>query len=241
MLGALHRRLCGEAVGMTRPLLLLDLFHGVGGAAVGYHRAGFEVVGVDTAPPPEYPFESMSADAFEVLASPEFIALFDLIHASPVCKRYTVANRVHGSAERHPDQIAPTRAALEATGKPYVIENVVGAPLLNPVTLCGSMFGLGYGGRVLRRHRLFESNMALLTPPDACKGRPAVGVYGTGGGWTRTAPGGGGVKVSGAAAAEALGIDWSTRQAVLSQAIPPAYTEHLGSLIIPQLPQEARA
>lgn len=215
---------------------LLDLFCGGGGCSVGYARAGFEVVGVDVAPMPAYPFlEIHMGDALHFLADRDFLADFDVIHASPPCKLYT---SMRTRSARDPEHLRrkydarlleETRRLLVASGKPYVIENVVGAPMHDPLTLCGSMFGLGFEGRVLKRHRLFESNVPLTAPaPDACAGRPVVGVYGTGGAWTRIAPGGGGVKVSGADAAVALGIDWTADQAVLSQAIPPVYTEHIG-------------
>lgn len=224
---------------MTRPKLL-DLFCGAGGASMGYHRAGFDVFGVDIEPMYQYPLDDIiQDDAFAVLADREFIGSFDAIHASPVCKRWTVANRVHGSAGRHPDQIAPLRQLLQGVGLPYVIENVVGSPLRPDLVLCGSMFGLGFGGRILKRHRLFESNVSLDPLPDECRGRPAVGVYGTGGGWTRVAHGGGGVKVSGRDAADALGIDWTTDQRVLSQAIPPAYTEFIGGQLLDHLARAA--
>ena len=207
---------------------LLDLFCGAGGAAMGYHQAGWDVTGVDIAPQPHYPafMEVHQDDALLVLADLDYVAMFDAVHLSPPCKRYTSLAAL--SDREYPDLIGVSRDLVRATGKPYVIENVVGAPLLDPIILCGSMFGLGFGCSILKRHRLFESNVPLTAPPDDCKGKPVVGVYGTGGAWTRTAPGGGGVKVSGADAAHALGIDWTTYQPVLSQAIPPAYTEHIG-------------
>jgi DNA (cytosine-5)-methyltransferase 1 len=216
---------------------LLDLFCGAGGCSVGYARAGFDVVGVDLHPMPHYPFmDVQQADWRAVLADQAFVASFDLVHASPVCKGYTslraLSDRVH---ER---EIGEVREALEAAGLPYVIENVVGAraDMRDPVLLCGSMFGLGLDGAVLRRHRLFESNLPLAAPgPCECAGRPVVGVYGTGGAWTRTAPGGGGVKVSGPDAAAVLGVDWTTHQPVLSQMIPPSYTEWIGKLLIRHL------
>lgn len=222
---------------------LLDLFCGGGGCSAGYAAAGFDIVGVDIAPMPAFPYLAIyQGDALDFLADRVFLADFDVIHASPPCKLYTsLRTRTAKDAEHLRTKwddalLSETRRLLVATGKPYVIENVVGAPLHEPLMLCGSMFGLGFGGRVLKRHRLFESNVVMTAPcADACAGRPAVGVYGTGGAWTRTAPGGGGVKVSGADAAAALGINWTTDQAVLSQAIPPAYTEHIGRQLLAAL------
>lgn len=206
---------------------LLDLFCGAGGCSVGYQRAGFEVTGVDIEPMGHHPFfDVIQDDALVVLRDRRFVAQFDAIHASPPCQHYTSLRTLSDRA--HPDLVGVVRELLRATGKPYVIENVVGAPLIDPIILCGSMFGLGFGDAILKRHRLFESNVPLTAPVDACKGRPVVGVYGTGGAWKRTAPGGGGVKVSGPDAAVALGIDWTTYQPVLAQAIPPAYAEHVG-------------
>lgn len=209
---------------------LLDLFCGAGGCSVGYARAGFEVTGVDLEPQGRYPLMRLvQDDALSVLSDATFLAQFDAIHASPPCQRYSVTAARWDRRDSHADLVDPVRELLIASGKPYVIENVVGAPLINPLVLCGSMFGLGVDGSILKRHRLFESDIPLVPPgPDDCKGRPVVGVYGTGGAWTRTAPGGGGVKVSGAKAARALGIDWTDHQAALAQAIPPAYTEWIG-------------
>lgn len=215
---------------------LLDLFCGAGGATMGYHRAGFEVTGVDIEPQGRYPLlELIQDDALAVLSDQAFIAGFDVIHTSPPCQRYSVTAARWDRRESHADLVGPVRQRLIASGKPYVIENVVGAPLNDPIVLCGSMFSLGLGDRILKRHRLFESNVELWAPPDDCQGKPAVGVYGTGGAWTRTAPGGGGVKASGADAAKALGIDWTDYQPVLAQAIPPAYTEHIGRQLLAHL------
>jgi DNA (cytosine-5)-methyltransferase 1 len=217
---------------------LLDLFCGAGGCTVGYVQAGFEVTGVDLHPMPHYPrWDVIQADALDVLADEDYVRTFDAVHASPPCKKFTAMHtRVcdGGPACTHLDLLTPVRARLEELGLPYIIENVEGAPMHHEaVTLCGTMFGLGLGSAVLKRHRLFESNVPLSAPrPCACAGRPTVGVYGTGGAWTRTAPGGGGVKVSGADAAAAMGVDWTTYQPVLSQMIPPAYTEHLGRQLL---------
>jgi DNA (cytosine-5)-methyltransferase 1 len=129
---------------------LLDTYCGAGGCAVGYHRAGFEVVGVDINPQPRFPFEFHQGDAIEYIR--EHGHEFDVIHASPPCQRFSEATPME-RRDKHPDLIAPTREAMQATGKPYVIENVENAraELANPVKLCGTMFGLP-----IWRHRYFE-------------------------------------------------------------------------------------
>jgi len=216
---------------------LLDLFCGAGGAAMGYHRAGFEVVGVDIRPQPRYPFEFVQADALQVLrfyvddAQPwEGCAeRFDAIHASPPCQAHTALS-VMWNAREHPDLIALTRALLGQTGLPYVIENVEGAPLKDPVRICGASVGLGTRTHELRRHR-FETNWPLMVPPCAHSGRPVLGVYGdhardrrrarsVENGQFRAAEGL-------AMAREAFEMSWATWRDI-SQAIPPAYTELIG-------------
>ncbi len=219
---------------------LLDLFCGAGGAAMGYHRAGFEVTGVDIAPQPRFPLLDLHlGDALDFLTDPSFLNDFDAIHASPPCQAYTDLR--HRTGRTYPNLVGVVRELLDAWGGPYVMENVEGSPLRPDLVLCGSQFGLGHGDAVLRRHRLFEANVALDPPtrPDSCRGRRVVGVYGSGGAWTRTAPGGGGVKVSGRDAAAALGIDWTAHQASLAQAIPPAYTEHIGAQLLDHLREVA--
>lgn len=218
---------------------LIDLFCGAGGCTVGYLRGGFtEAIGVDHVPMPEYPAEFVRGDALRVLE--ELIAGgsiagrrlsdFDLIHASPPCKLFTPLNRRHRDArlfEPDANLITPTLELLAQQPVPWVVENVPGSPLPNAVTLCGSMFGLR-----VRRHRLFAASFVI--PQLECRHveqGPPVGVYGNGGAWTRTAPGGGGVKVAGADAADALGIDWTINQAVLSQAIPPTYTTFIANAL----------
>jgi DNA (cytosine-5)-methyltransferase 1 len=198
---------------------LLDLFCGAGGAAMGYHRAGFEVVGVDINPQPHYPFEFHQADA---LTFP--LDGFDAIHASPPCQKFSItANlaRAQGKQASDVDLLTPVRPLLEATGLPYVIENVAGAPLHNPLTLCGSTFGLG-----VRRHRWFESNRLVLGS-GPCRhrdqGRP-VGIYYSIG---DEIPRGGKTAESLEAGRAAMGIDWMTWKE-LREAIPPAYTEWIG-------------
>ena len=140
---------------MTRPRLL-DLFCGAGGAAMGYHRAGFDVVGVDINPQPHYPFAFHQADALEYP-----LAGFDAIHASPPCQRFSTMTQRWARSSSRPGPDEPTRSRLRESMLPYVIENVAGAPLVGPIRLCGSSFGLP-----VRRHRLFEmSSPPLLVPP----------------------------------------------------------------------------
>ena len=142
---------------------LLDLFCGAGGAAMGYYRAGFDdITGVDNKPMPRYPFRFIQADALEYLA--EHGHEYDVIHASPPCQRYTRAQNASKNSGAHPDLIEPIRNLLMLTKKLYVIENVIGAPLIDPKVLCGLSFGLR-----VRRHRLFETNFFFLVPPDQCK------------------------------------------------------------------------
>jgi DNA (cytosine-5)-methyltransferase 1 len=143
---------------------LLDLFCGAGGAAMGYYRAGFEdITGVDNKPQPNYPFEFILGDALEYVI--DHGAEFDVIHASPPCQAYSITKSLPW-VDDYPELIEPLRNLLKETDKPYVIENVLGAPLINPLELCGSMFGLP-----LIRHRLFECNPPIWFPPQphACK------------------------------------------------------------------------
>ena len=200
---------------------LLDLFCGAGGAAMGYYRAGFtEIVGVDNRLMPRYPFAFVQADALEYLA--EHGREFDVIHASPPCQGYSRTQRIHG--REYPMVIEQLRAALRSIGQPYVIENVPGAPLINPVLLCGTMFGL----RVFR-HRLFETVPFLLAPEHTTHHKPAciVGRQPTPGQYMTVA----GHFANMAYAREAMGIDWMTRDE-LSQAIPPAYCEWIGRRLL---------
>lgn len=206
---------------------LLDLCCGAGGCSVGYHRAGFDVVGVDLEHHPDYPYFHIVMDALEALDRVNLTNV-DAIHISPPCPRYSVATPA-ASRNKHPDLVAPAREALRATGLPYVIENVPGAPLENPVTLCGSMFGLQ-----VRRHRLFESNIPLAAPRcDHDSQGQVYGVYGAHGDLRGAVPRpdgkSRGVKARDVAhAQEVMGIDWMSKWSDLADAIPPAYTEHIG-------------
>jgi DNA (cytosine-5)-methyltransferase 1 len=188
-----------------------------------------------------YPFEFHAADALEFVA--EHAHEFDAIHASPPCQRWSHAT-VAGHAHKHPDLIGPTREALEATGLPYIIENVPRSPLRDPVTLCGTMFGLTAmddDGTLLhlQRHRWFESN-AGITAPRECVHPRDVQWAGSYGGARRDKHEArhvrkGGYVPSREIQAELLGIDWRTTQYALYQSIPPAYTEHLGDQLMARI------
>jgi DNA (cytosine-5)-methyltransferase 1 len=213
------------------PPLALDTFCGAGGAGMGYHRAGFDVIGIDREPHADYPFPMIVGDAMEYLADAGFLAQFDVIHASPPCPRYSTATPA-AARDRHPDLVGPVREALKAWGGTYVIENVPGAPLDHPVMLCGSAFGLR-----VRRHRLFESNAFLMSPGCYHGSTVAVGVYGAHpdreGGWLRPDGTSRGLKATSVADAQhAMQIDWMTRWEDLADAIPPAMTEFLGSQLV---------
>ena len=200
---------------------------------MGYHRAGFEVVGVDLHPQPRYPFEFIQADWEEGLA--RLPGLWErsgrpyAVHASPPCQRYSTMTAKWGRQSEHPDLVELVQMALRGLSDegdliPYCIENVPGAPLDDPVTLCGSMFGLGAQGYQLQRHRIFESNIFFF-PPASCAhvGQP-LPVYGHAGGTSKRD----GLKFPGTDAwREGMGIDWMTGKE-LAESIPPAYTEWIG-------------
>lgn len=209
---------------------LLDLFCGAGGASEGYRRAGFtEIVGVDLAPQPRYPFTFVQSDAIEYLR--DHLHDFDAIHASPPCQRFSTMTKRWDRSGDHPDLVEPTRDLLQEAGVPYVIENVEGAPLLNPVRLCGSMFDLGAEvegeWQQLRRHRLFEANV-FLYPPGPCQHRGrSIGVYGNPGGSSKRD----GIRFAqGSDWKVAMGVDWMNIPE-LTESIPPAYTEWLGAIV----------
>ncbi len=210
---------------------LLDLFCGAGGASEGYARAGFEVVGVDIAPQPRYPFKFYQADALHFYA----ISRFDVIHASPPCQHYSDLAKRNKNASDHPDLVATVRDILVKSKVPYVIENVDGAPLIDPVVLCGTMFP---PLRVLR-HRLFESNVKLVAPPHPK--HPLVYTfdkrkkhYGKLNEWDDFVMVNGGGNCTVAAARDAMGIPWM-QKSELNEAIPPAYTEYLGKQLLERI------
>ena len=208
---------------MRRPVLL-DLFCGGGGAARGYYEAGFDVVGVDKNPQPRYPFRFVCDDALEYLAAHG--GEYDAIHASPPCQAFTAGkNSRPEKGFNHPQLIVPVRDILQGIGKPYIIENVVGAPLDAPIMLCGTMFGLA-----LFRHRLFESNCFLMQPPH----EKHTGRIGFNGFCCVAGHGDAGKNVrvpadhrTKAAWEKSMGIDWMHKPE-LAQAIPPVYTRFLG-------------
>jgi DNA (cytosine-5)-methyltransferase 1 len=219
---------------MTRPRLL-DLYCAAGGAAMGYYRAGFDVVGIDINPQPHYPFEFIQADC---LSFTDFVFLrsFDAIHASPPCQKYTRKSANWGRERKHfiehPDLIEPTREMLEESGLPYVLENVMGAPMRCDAMLCGTMFGL----RIIK-HRQFETNFPLdcLLPP--CDHSD---VYNPWSGKGRSAR----------EHREAQGTPWipqcggASRKAGytgdLNNAIPPAFTQWIGEQLIAHIQSEKR-
>lgn len=201
---------------------LLDLFCCAGGAAMGYYNAGFDVVGVDINAQPRYPFKFYQSDAFEFLAN--HWKEFDIFHASPPCQGYSVTKSLSKSSA--PLLIDKTREAFQATGKPYVIENVLGAKnrLINPIKLRGNQFGL----KVIR-DRLFETNPFILSSPvfPIDGGTNSHRGLSTGGKYICVA----GHNFLVSEASKAMGIDWMT-QKELAQAIPPAYTEYLGGQLL---------
>lgn len=234
---------------MTRPRLL-DLFCGAGGAAVGYHRAGFDVVGVDIEDQPHYPFEFHQWDALEVLEGrispfaqgavpgrvpPLAFSRFDAIHASPPCQAYSQASLSQRNAgKEYPDLLPPTRDLLltVAPPLPWVIENVPGAPMRADFRLCGCHFGLD-----LRRERWFETSWEgfAMMPPHHHP-YPVVSVVGHGTpSWVRKRLG---FNPTIEDYRLAMGIDWMNRDE-LSEAIPPAYTEWIGAQLVAALETEA--
>jgi len=187
---------------------ILDLFCGAGGCSVGYHQAGFDVVGVDLHPQPRYPFTFVQADALEYLATADLTG-FDAIHASPPCQAYAGVTAWRGNQADHPDLLAATRTALEATGLPWVIENVPEAPLRPDLLLCGSQFGLK-----VKRHRAFETSWRAFSLIHPCRHRGLLPFMHKGE----------------RAYADALGCGWMTNREG-RQAIPPAFTAHVGELL----------
>jgi len=222
--------MAGRPKSKMRKPRILDLFCCAGGAGVGYAQAGFDVVGVDIKPQPNYPLPFIQADALTL--DPEFIAQFDAVHASPPCQAYSDLAKRNGNADEWPRLIEPVREMLIRCGLPYVIENVSGAPLLHPVVLCGTMFP---GLRVLR-HRLFEANFEIVPPPH--KRHPKCHTfdrrkshYGKTDEWKDFVSVNGGGNCTIAAARDAMGIDWMTKDEI-NESIPPSYTQFIGQQLL---------
>ena len=219
---------------------LLDLFCCQGGAAAGYAKAGWEVVGVDHEPQPLYPFPVIRCDVFELLDSPWFdLDAFDAIHASPPCQFATVYgnNREH-VRDDHPNLIPATRERLIASGLPYVIENVEGArgELIDPVRICGT----GLGVRV-RRHRYFETNWPLLgVPCDHGRFTDRIFPGSSNRPNGRTVMNVGEYRVPLTTQREVMQMPWADLYGI-SQAIPPAYTEHIGTQLLTYVREEVAA
>jgi DNA (cytosine-5)-methyltransferase 1 len=225
---------------VTRPRIL-DLFGCAGIGADGYAAAGFDVTSVDldAAALRHNPHDTLEADALDVLADEAFLSLFDAVHASPPCQTYSITRHTH--AVEHPDLLGPVLEALRAQPLPWIVENVPGAPMPGALVLCGSEFGLGAydpatDRRVtLRRHRLFLASFDLwgaggcTCAADRAAGRIA-GIYGGGSkdlGHARTVRHGGYTPAADVAR-EMLGVTRPVPYRYLTQAIPAAYTLHLG-------------
>lgn len=208
-----------------RTLKALDLFCGAGGASMGLARAGFEVSGIDTNERLNYPFKFIVGDVMQWLEWTSFIQHFDLVWASPPCQRYTRMQKIR--AREHPDLIGPVREKLQRIGVPFVIENVIGAPLNFPVMLCGAMFGLR-----MYRHRLFEASFPLQPKehPRHTERTEKAGRLPKDGGFISVAghfPGVGEVR-------RVMEVPWMRRDEI-AQAIPPAYSEYIGKAAIAHL------
>jgi DNA (cytosine-5)-methyltransferase 1 len=202
-------------------LRLLDLFCGQGGASMGYRRAGFAVTGVDVHSQPRYPFHFVHADALEYLEDlldSGDIDMYDVITGSPPCQAFTRAQTIRNND--HPDLISPFRELVRRSGKIYIIENVPGSPLEDPVLLCGASFGLH-----TYRHRLFESNLSLEVPehkrhlvvPNKMGRKLEEGdFYHAVGNFTSVSY-----------VRKDMDVSWMNREGI-RESIPPVYTEYLG-------------
>lgn len=193
---------------------------------MGLYRAGFDVTGVDIRPQPRYPSlheaEYSAHFAFHQADALTFpLTGYDFIWASPPCQAYTMAQNAAKNAHNHPDLVASVRDRLQGSGTPWVMENVVGSPLLNPVVLCGLAFGLK-----VKRHRLIESSHLLLVPPCPSHDQDYYVIFGHECRNRRSGEAAG-RKNRIAVGRKAMGIDWMTR-GELSEAIPPAYSEFIG-------------
>jgi DNA (cytosine-5)-methyltransferase 1 len=213
---------------MSKPRIA-DLFCGAGGAGMGLHRAGFEVVGFDLAPQPRYPFEFHQQDALTVDLSD-----FDAVWASPPCQDYSLAIR-HLASEGYPRLIREVRDL--AGDMPFIIENVPGAPIPNQPTLfgdyglqlCGTMFGL----RRVRRHRLFLTSIPMTLPRGCSHREYALNPYNS------NARKRDGIQFGAMTHyGKAMGVDWMKGKEI-GEAIPPAYSEYLGAELLATLTESA--
>jgi DNA (cytosine-5)-methyltransferase 1 len=196
---------------VSRPILL-DLCSGPGGAAKGYQRAGFRVVGVDKDPQPYYCGEEFHrADALDVLRGKVLdLSRFDAVHASFPCQRFARATAWRGSRTDHPDLVTPGLPLLDKLGLPYVVENVpetANHGLRADLMLCGSMFGLD-----VKRHRIFQLSWSLNEPTMVCGDHRGLMPF---------------MHKGERAYADAMGCYWMSKTAA-RQAIPPAYTQWIG-------------
>jgi hypothetical protein len=222
----------------TAPPRILDLFWVAGGASRGYADAGFDVTGVDITPQPDYPYEFLHGDALYVLNMRWLVRTFDAIHASPPCQASSALTKGTNQGRQYEQLIPQVRAQLERIGLPYVIENVQGSDLRRDLTLCGEMFGLD-----VIRHRYFECSFPVTQPAHIPhRGRvrgwrhglyhdgPYLAVYGQGGG-----------KGTVTEWQQAMGIDWTADRKAIAEAIPPAYTEHVGLQLAAHLTRKVAA
>jgi DNA (cytosine-5)-methyltransferase 1 len=206
---------------------LLDLYCKAGGASKGYADAGFDVVGIDIKKQKRYPYEFIQADCLEIIKDLDYLRTFDVIAASPPCQTHSRTKHLRNAQGKSTDKvdlIPQTRQALIESGKPYIIENVPGAPLVDPVQFCGSSFGLK-----VRRHRLFESSIKIVGSicNHKTQGKP-VGIYGS---MRDEIPQGGHTAKSIEEARDAMGIDWMI-WGELVEAIPPRYTYEIGKQLL---------
>lgn len=204
----------------TKQPRLLDLFSGAGGAGMGYMRAGFDVVGVDKEPMPRYPGEFVQDDALTYLLN--HWHEFDAVHASPPCQFYAGVTKWRGNADDHPDLVVETIRMLDATGLPWVVENVPEAPVRRDYLLCGTQFGLR-----VKRHRAFQvggwTQPYTLLPACNCYRNPEVLPF---------------MHKGERAYADALGCGWMTNREG-RQAIPPAFTEYIGTQLLEAIKERA--
>lgn len=218
--------------------ILFDLFCGAGGATRGYQEAGFTVVGVDKKPQPRYVGDLfIQADAREILQE-DWFGLVRAVHASPPCKHYTRLRTLRDAQGLKPsdgDFLWETRELLDQWGGLYLIENVMRAPMRHDAILCGTQFDLSWGGRQLQRHRIFEANFKISRKGCRHRGTP-WGVYGR---LNHEIPNGGATPPTLDAARSLMGISWMNWRE-LKEAIPPAYTQHLGTQLAAQLELDDR-